>query len=491
MSRTNSSSLRQPLGLVLVAGLVLSIGACDGGSASSASASAVQATTTVAPPDASTGTPSGTPTGTPTDGATATSSLTPLRAPVIARAVPKSLFGLHVLSGTPAVTAGSWRLWDTGTQWAQLNPARGRYTWSHLDDVVAKGKRLGVKDFILVLGLTPRWASSRPSEVLPWDPSASPAPPKDIAYFDQYVAAVVAHNRTVLGGAITGIQVWNEANLAMFWSGTPQQMALMTAHVDRIVKAEDARYPTSARRHTTVVAPSVTLRRGSLAWGTGSCSLARWHDACFAGRYLAALKKVRGAGNRMWPVDAFAVHAYPAPQGSPNDRVAMIGLFRDRLREAGAPTRPLWDTEVNYGFAGTVISGSRAVQYVARTYLDSVRINVGRVYWYGWGPLSPGLAGITMDRGTSAAGAYATVQGWLRGSVFRGCTVTSGVRSCAFTVASGSSVRRFRVLWTDYGVHSVSVSPTVPVWRMNSRGTAVRALGSTTVRVGPTPIKVG
>ena len=114
MSRTNSSRLRQPLGLVLVAGLVLSMGACDGGSASSASASAVQGTTT-APPDA----PGGTPTGTPTDGATApdsesaTSSLTPLRAPVIARAVPNSLFGLHVLSGLffPRITAGSALLW--------------------------------------------------------------------------------------------------------------------------------------------------------------------------------------------------------------------------------------------------------------------------------------------------------------------------------------------------------------------------------------------
>jgi len=405
--------------------------------------------------------------------------------------VRDNLFGLHALSGTPAVTAGSWRLWDSGTQWAQLNPARGRYNWSRLDDMVAKGRRLGVKDFILVLGLTPRWASSRPNEVLPWDSSASTAPPKNIAYYDEYVAAVVAHNRTVLGGAITGFQVWNEANLGTFWTGTPQQMALMTAHVDRIVKAEDARYPMSARRHTLVVAPSITTRRGSLPLGTASCSLVRWHDACFASRYFAALSKVRGAGNRRWPVDVFSAHTYPTPEGSPNDRVAMIGLFRDRLSEAGAPSKPLWDTEVNYGFAGTVISGSRAVQYLARTYLDSVRLNVGRVYWYGWGPLAPGLAGITMDRGTSATGAYTTVQGWLNGSVFRGCSVSSGVRSCAFTVASGSSVRPFRVLWTDFGVHSVAVDSSVAVWRMNSRGRAVRAPSSTLVRVGPTPIKIG
>ena len=487
MSRIKSSRMRQPLGFVLVAGLVLSVGACDGGSASSASA--VNGPTSAAPLTTSTGTLTGG--ATATDASTATSSLTPLRTPEVARPVRDSLFGLHALSGTPTVTAGSWRLWDSGTQWAQLNPARGRYNWSRLDDMVAKGRGLGVKDFILVVGLTPRWASSRPSEVLPWSPSASPAPPKDLAYFDQYVAAVAAHNRTVLGGAITGFQVWNEANLSMFWTGTPQQMALMTAHVDRIVKAEDARYPTSARRHTLVVAPSITTRRGSLPLGAASCSLVRWHDACFASRYLAALSKVRGAGNRRWPVDVFSAHTYPTAQGSPNDRVAMISLFRDRLREAGAPWRPLWDTEVNYGLAGTVISGSRAVQYLARTYLDSVRLNVSRAYWYAWGPLAPGLAGITMDRRTSATGAYATVQGWLRGSVFRGCTVNSGVRSCAFTLTSGSSVRPFRVLWTDSGVHSVAVNASVAVWRMNSRGRAVRAPSATTVRVGRTPIKIG
>ena len=50
----------------------------------------------------------------------------------------------------------------------------------------------------------------------------------DKASWVRYVQAVARRNKTVWGG-IASFQVWNEANVIGYWSGTPKQMATLTA----------------------------------------------------------------------------------------------------------------------------------------------------------------------------------------------------------------------------------------------------------------------
>ena len=56
-----------------------------------------------------------------------------------ASAIPRTLFGLNVNQAAlkkdpwPMVPFGSLRLWDSGTAWSQLNPAKGKYDWQPLD----------------------------------------------------------------------------------------------------------------------------------------------------------------------------------------------------------------------------------------------------------------------------------------------------------------------------------------------------------------------
>ena len=357
----------------------------------------------------------------------------------VTRVVSPLLFGLYPgVADAPNVVSGSSRLLQ-GVQWADLNPtAKPKdYNWAPLDAQVRSGVAHGVRDFLLVLGMTPHWASSRPDVGSPWGPYASAAPPRNAADFQTFVHDLALRNKSVYGGRITSFEVWNEANLSTFWTGTPAQMADLTARADVAIKSVNPRW--------SVVAASTTTRLG-IASGSG-----------FFPRYLSALSTVRGFHRRPWPIDAYSAHLYPNGSGSPADRGAGVTRMREILDEVGAPHRPLWDTEVNYGLAGPgpttphrSISGATAAEYVARTYLDSIRWGLDRVYWYEWAPANNYL-GITMYRGTAAARSLATVQGWLSRSTFLGCTGYN-LHDCRFR----SGAKTFRVVWSDLGSSTIS-----------------------------------
>jgi hypothetical protein len=410
--------------------------------------------------------------------------------PAASRPVHSTFVGLHPTYETPTVFAGSWRLWDSGTQWADLNPAPGTYNWKPLDAMVAKGRAQGVRDFLVVLGITPSWAASNPEVALAWAPHSSPSPPTDMAYFDAYVRALAVHNRDVLGGAINSLQVWNEANLPLFWSGTPQQMADMTARADRILAEVDATYPASTQRNSTLVAPSVSLRRNVLPTWSPLCVSGTRPDACWLSAYLDALEDVRGAAGRAWPVDAYSFHSYPLRDGGPDDRVALINLAKMRIADSGSPRKPLWDTEVNYGIRGLAITGAKAAQYISRTYVDSLRLGLARVYWYAWGNLPEGLLGITMVDNSVAARSFSSMSTWLLGATYRGCTERVNLTSCSFTRTSRGRVVPFRIMWSESGVRHVSVRASARVSRLAPTGASISMRSSTSVAVDSVPVMI-
>jgi len=377
----------------------------------------------------------------------ATSDALPLRetggtvSVAAASPLPAAAFGLHpgLPDSTPPATgmAGSVRLWDTGTQWADLQPAAGPINLAPLDAAVAAAQSRGTTDVLLVLGMTPSWASSDPTRIGYYGRGISTAPPKEDggdALWRAYVSAVARHAKDQHPGIRWSFQVWNEANLPSFYSGTPERLAALTALADREVKAVSPAF--------RVVAPSTTTRMGIPA---GS----------FFRRYLTALATASGFGGRPWPVDVFAAHTYPSGTGTPVDAAAGIALMRRVLAAAGAPSRPLWITEINYGIAGprTVpgrsIPGAEGAEYLARTYLDAIRLNVGRAYWYRWQPQGTYL-GVTTHTATPATTAMVRLRSWLAGWTVSSCARTaSGVRTCRFTRTVSGVVRTRTMAWTD------------------------------------------
>lgn len=269
-------------------------------------------------------------------------------------------FGLHVpglASGVvPTVTYGAVRLWDAGVSWGLVEQQRGQYWWVGLDRAVQAANAQNAK-ITYVLGSTPTWAASnRTQGTYPNRGAASN--PRYLSDWRRWVTAVV----TRYGPSIDAYQIWNEANLTTFWQGTPRQLARLTVEAQRIVRRLD---PTAL-----VVAASSTVRLKS--------AFIRFFPA-----YLNALKRVG------WPVDVFAIHTYGPSTATPALRASYIALARSELRDARAPRRPLWDTEVNYGIRGPGsrypdkdIGGTKAATYVAQTYLDSVRLGIARTSWY-------------------------------------------------------------------------------------------------------------
>ena len=127
---------------------------------------------------------------------------------------------------------------------------------------------------------------------------------------------------------------------------------------------------------------------------------------------------------------------------TPNTRAQLITTVNNDIKKVGAPAKPLWDTEVNYGIAGPgggnphqTIDGAQAANWVAATYLDNQRLGVDRSYWYFWAPSNP-LLGIQMVDGTAGATGFQTVQNWLKDS-YASCA-TGSVPSASRTSPSAA-----------------------------------------------------
>jgi len=341
--------------------------------------------------------------------------------------VTGTAFGLHIpgiAAGTdPSAPYGAVRLWDSGVAWGKVQQSKSTYWWNGLDAAIANANKQGVQ-IMYVLGSTPTWAASNKKQGTYPNKGAASMP--SMAVWKSWVQAVVSR----YANSIESYQIWNEANLSTFWQGTPKQMAQLTQAAYKIIKAGD---PTAK-----VVAASSTVRLTS-AYNK------------FFPAYLKELKKLG------WPVDAYSVHTYPAGPGTPATRAQLIGTVQASLKSAGAPAKPLWDTEVNYGIAGPgggnphqTIDGAQAANWVADTYLDNQRLGIERSYWYFWDTANP-LVGIQMNDGTPGAAGFTTVQKWLKDS-YASCT-TGSVNVCNLT-------GRFPavVAWTDSG----SAAYTVP-----------------------------
>jgi hypothetical protein len=87
-----------------------------------------------------------------------------------------------------------------------------------IDRLMAVAKSQGIRIVAQVMG-TPCWASAGPKANGACTGNASSYPP---AHADDY-GAFVHQIADRWGGQISGYEVWNEPNLASFWSGTPAQ----------------------------------------------------------------------------------------------------------------------------------------------------------------------------------------------------------------------------------------------------------------------------
>jgi hypothetical protein len=337
--------------------------------------------------------------------------------------------------------------------------AKGEFKWDNLEGVLENAASKGMEDILYVLGTTPEWAAQEVNEADYPQPGAASAP-ANLDDWDAWVTEVV----TRFGDRIDNYQIWNEANLANFYRGTPAEMAEMTKRAYDIIKANDP--------DALVVAPSPSTR------------LTASFDRFFP-EYLSELEKLD------WPVDVWTVHTYPDGQGTAADRASLIEKFRDTLAASGAPELPIWDTEVNYGIAGPgdiegrEITGDEAAGIVVRTYLDDLRLGVDRSYWYIWSLAPLEFLGIQAFAGSDAEQGFFALDNWVIGASFNGCTENAGAVACDFSRDGTSWV----VAWAEDG-EATYTTPENSQLTCDPLANCVEAGPNSDITLTETPIRV-
>jgi len=333
--------------------------------------------------------------------------------------VPHQFFGMHVNKlgvheTWPPVGIGTLRLWDTGTNWARIEPepdalqdpagwegpARriDRYvTYAEENDPEAR--------IIYTMGMTPEWAGPDPT-----------LPPDDLEDWRRYVRAVAERFQ----GRITFWEIWNEANIARFWQGSMEDLVDLTR-----IASEELRDVDPAN---VVIAPDFTT--------------------------VNQFEEFLAAGGGAY-VDVLAFHEYPSLR--PEDSVPLIIGYRDAAAAYGMGDAPLWNTEgaVTYDLAAG-LDDTTAAGAVSRAYLVQWASGVTDFNWYAWDIYEDRTRGfvalsqsVTPDdyaAVTPAGTAYRQTAEWLTGARMTSGEVSGPLWSVTLEQADGTTAW---VVWSS------------------------------------------
>lgn len=294
----------------------------------------------------------------------------------------------------PQISYGAVRLWDTGTTWRDLEPSQDAWNFGPLDSRVAAASKHHAQ-VLLTLGITPTWASSRPTEKTPFYGAGATSPPRDLGDWRDYVRTVATRYR----GRIAQYEIWNEPDSPIFWHGTTAQLTELT-----IIAAKEIRRADPAAK--------VLMGGPNLAKHAQTEKLL---DEFLAG----------GGGSA---VDAVCLHLYPGKGSTVIAQTTGMDLARSVLAKRKKSQLPLWMCESGYARApgGGAYGGQQALALVARSHLESAYLGLARQYWYAFD--NRGFVGVYLVKKdlktpTDAARAYDRTYRWMVGARFLGCAV--------------------------------------------------------------------
>lgn len=316
---------------------------------------------------------------------------------------------LHSPDTWPSVPVGAVRLWDDRTTWRDLEPQPGVWDWSELDQRVATA-RSHHAFILLVLGQTPKWASSLPHDKGAYGRGAA-APPAHMSDWRNYVRAVSRRYR----GEIGGYEIWNEPNWTYMYHGSPHELAALTRTTHAVVASEDPQ--------AEILSPSfvITDRYNPT-----------WLNAYF-----------RAHGSRY--TDVTNVHVYT--HGAPPETARSNILAVRRIMRHWHVHQPVWDTEHNLDHPNRVYSAKAGGAILARGYLLDRWFGIQRTFWYAWNIIGWGGVALTTPGGkpTASARAYRTVYEWLAGADETGCSHSGRVWACTLKRQGSVSVAAWSV----------------------------------------------
>lgn len=257
--------------------------------------------------------------------------------PLSTAAIQESFFGIHIhhpeyIQDNPAIElfrGCSIRLWDTHTNWADIEKIRDRFDWSHTDEVIriARSKQMTI-DYCF--GLTPKWASTRPQEPSGYS-DGNAAPPEDLDDLGHFASLLAERYR----GIITSYEIWNEPDIPKFFSGTVGQMVDMSRVVSTKIHVSDP--------NALILPPACTTSVKAADW------LKEFFALCPPSNF-----------------DAIGPHLYVTPDGPAQIASRLAGHLKF-LRNSG---KPVWNTENGWytqNVANSVIKDGYSFQVYPRS----------------------------------------------------------------------------------------------------------------------------
>jgi hypothetical protein len=400
-------------------------------------------------------------------------------------ATPAQYFGMHIhrngltgqalpnpwslTAGAPRNPINSVHLWDSiGAKWndacrtqecpaSHLDP---KWNWVNLDAHVNRALSNGAELTFTLGGVTPTWASARPSECSPWNSTGGhSAEPSNDQYWRNWVTAVGNRYK----GKIKYWEIWNEPTFATllicneFFTGTPEKLKSLAQQARDFLKQIDAT--------NKIISPS---------------GVSPFHFE----KYL----EIGGSQS----ADIIAYHFYSCDEGRPQPPLPVaspeasylgtVPLARALVDKYDAANKPIWNTEEGR-LACPHLDDQLAAAYLARSFVLKRAANIDRYHFYAWDNTSGSVIDLFVtdpvahDTLTAAGVAYREVASWLIGKTVKlvetdanntwkveiklgsksSYIVWNPTSSASFMIPSGISVKK------DLSGGSVAVSPNSPL----------------------------
>lgn len=315
------------------------------------------------------------------------------------------------------------RLWDSYTSWRDVQPYSAQYKLDNITAVLQASQSLGMKA-TLVLGSTPQWASSRPTERCSYGYGCA-AEPANLADWRRYVKVISNTYR----GQIECYEPWNEVSFpnepvfkrddggeaGQFYSGSINGLVEIAKVTFEEVKKAD---PSAC-----VLSPS-------------------FHSS---GDWIKKLDQYLIAGGGKY-MDAVSFHFYFGDE--PEESVRNIRAVKAVLKKHGMDDIQIWNSEIGIPFFekksifNGVVYEDMVYALVLRTYIVNMAEDIPRLYWYSWDNNNLGLNAGSLN-GQVAGEAIVSALRLIGTRRKVSCITSQGVWQCDLTGSDG----KLRVLW--------------------------------------------
>ncbi len=332
--------------------------------------------------------------------------------------------------------------------WGAVEKERGVFDWTNADAEVNGWIRDEGVDLLVILGYTPKWASSGPN-------GENSAPPRSLKDWTDFVHAVVSRYK----GKVKYWEVWNEPDIG-FWTGTIEQYSDLLKSAYVAAKKAD---------------PECKVVFG----GT-------------AGVNLPFIERVYDTGGQYF-FDVMAVHPYQWGETFDDAWFTLqLRNLRDLMDKRRDLHKEIWLTELGWSTGDKGITEevqARLLQQAMITSLTCGDMDVAKAFWFSvkdW--VGPGHGLIRPD-GTRkpAFEAYRLVTGMLSDYQYLGALKHETLRCHRFQSADN------KVLLAAWHPGKGTATLDLP---KEKHWTEIRRLGGTepvkalSIEVGPEPVFV-